>query len=92
METMQDKFMTTVRIGPKGQIVIPKEVRAMFGLEPGDSLILLADRAHQKFIWCGVQRDGQTHEDLCGGSGGSPFDTGEIFLPNICHFLHCGLL
>ena len=35
METMQDKFMTTVRIGPKGQIVIPKEVRAMFGLEPG---------------------------------------------------------
>ena len=44
METMQDKFMTTVRIGPKVQIVIPKEVRAMFGLEPGDSLILLADR------------------------------------------------
>ena len=41
MESMQDKFMTTVRIGPKGQIVIPKEVRAMFGLEPGDSLILL---------------------------------------------------
>lgn len=27
MESMQDKFMTTVRIGPKGQIVIPKEVR-----------------------------------------------------------------
>ena len=23
MESMQDKFMTTVRIGPKGQIVIP---------------------------------------------------------------------
>ena len=44
MESMQDKFMTTVRIGPKGQIVIPKEVRAMFGLAPGDSLILLADR------------------------------------------------
>lgn len=44
MQSMQDKFMTTVRIGPKGQIVIPKEVRAMFGLEPGDSLILLADR------------------------------------------------
>ena len=43
MESMQDKFMTTVRIGPKGQIVIPKEVRAMFGLAP-DSLILLADR------------------------------------------------
>ena len=48
IESMQDKFMTTVRIGPKGQIVIPKEVRAMFGLEPGDSLILLADRERGK--------------------------------------------
>ena len=34
----------TAKVGEKGQIVIPKEVRAMFGLEPGDSLILLADR------------------------------------------------
>lgn len=29
MQSMQDKFMATVRIGPKGQIVIPKEVRDM---------------------------------------------------------------
>lgn len=35
--------MSTVKLGPKGQIVIPKEVREMFGLEPGDSLLLLAD-------------------------------------------------
>ncbi len=37
-------FMSSVKIGPKGQIVIPKEARAMFGLEPGDTLVLLADK------------------------------------------------
>ena len=37
-------FMTTVRIGDKGQIVIPKEVREMFGIGPGDTLLLLADK------------------------------------------------
>ena len=34
----------TVKVGEKGQIVIPKEARAMFGLEPGDTLVLLADK------------------------------------------------
>ena len=41
---MQDKFMSCVKVGAKGQIVIPKEVREMFGIEPGDNLILLADK------------------------------------------------
>ena len=40
-----DNFIATVKIGPKGQIVIPKEVREMFGLESGDSLVLLADKS-----------------------------------------------
>lgn len=43
MDKKQDKFMSTVKVGQKGQIVIPKEVREMFGIEPGDSLILMAD-------------------------------------------------
>ena len=37
------KYMSTVKMGPKGQIVIPKEVREMFEIEPGDSLLLMAD-------------------------------------------------
>ena len=37
-------FMASVKLGPKGQIVIPAEVRELFGIAPGDTLLLLADR------------------------------------------------
>lgn len=38
------RWATTVKLGPKSQIVIPKEVRELLGLEPGDLLLLLADK------------------------------------------------
>lgn len=41
----EGRWMSMVRLGPKSQIVIPKEVRELFGLAPGDSLLLMADRA-----------------------------------------------
>ena len=37
------KYMGISKVGEKGQIVIPKEVRDIFGINPGDSLIVLAD-------------------------------------------------
>lgn len=39
-----DRYMSTLTIGAKGQIVIPKEIRDMFGLSAGDSLVILADK------------------------------------------------
>ena len=45
MAASDKKYAGAVTVGTKGQIVIPKEVRAMFGIEPGDTLILLADEA-----------------------------------------------
>ena len=38
-----NKYMGTVKVGPKGQIVIPKDVRDMFDINPGDSIVILAD-------------------------------------------------
>lgn len=40
----RDQFLSTVRVGDKGQIVIPKEVRELFEIEPGDNLLLMADK------------------------------------------------
>ena len=33
----------TVKVGEKGQIVIPKEARTVFGIQPGDTLLVLGD-------------------------------------------------
>lgn len=43
MAQSEGKFASTVRVGAKGQIVIPKQARDMFGIKPGDTLLLLAD-------------------------------------------------
>ena len=39
----QDRFIVSVKVGPKGQITIPKEARKMFDIKEGDTLIVLGD-------------------------------------------------
>ena len=41
---MKDKFIGIARVGEKGQIVIPKEARDMFDINPGDSIVVLCDK------------------------------------------------
>ena len=40
----KDKYVGICKVGEKGQIVIPKEARDMFNIEPGDSVIILCDK------------------------------------------------
>ena len=37
------KYAWTVKVGEKGQFVIPKDARDVFGINPGDTLIVLGD-------------------------------------------------
>lgn len=37
------KYAWTATVGEKGQIVIPKQAREVFGIRPGDTLLLLGD-------------------------------------------------
>ena len=37
----QQRVFGTAKVGDRGQIVIPKEAREFFGIEPGDTLLIL---------------------------------------------------
>ncbi len=45
MNAPNGRHAWTVTVGTKGQIVIPKEARDLFHIQPGDTLLLLADEA-----------------------------------------------
>ena len=40
----KNKYVGVCKVGEKGQIVIPKEIRRMFDINPGDSVIVLCDK------------------------------------------------
>ena len=41
--TPPGKYAWTATVGEKGQIVIPKQARELYGIKPGDTLLLLGD-------------------------------------------------
>lgn len=43
MKESNGKYAWTATVGEKGQIVIPKQAREIFGIRPGDTLLLLGD-------------------------------------------------
>ena len=40
----REKYVGVCKVGEKGQIVIPKEARVMFNINPGDAVIVLCDK------------------------------------------------
>lgn len=43
MSKPKGKYAWTATVGEKGQIVIPKQAREIFNINPGDTLLLLGD-------------------------------------------------
>ncbi len=43
MDLLEGKYAWMVKIGEKGQFVIPKEARELFDLQPGAEILVLGD-------------------------------------------------
>ena len=39
----KQRVFGTAKVGDRGQIVIPKDARDLYGIKPGDTLLLLGD-------------------------------------------------
>lgn len=42
-EVKENRFIVSVKVGPKGQITIPVEARKMFDIKEGDTLMVMGD-------------------------------------------------
>ena len=42
-EINNDRFIISVKVGPKGQITIPIEARQMFDIKEGDTIMVVGD-------------------------------------------------
>ena len=44
MEDNKERFIVSVKVGPKGQITIPVEARKIFDINEGDTLMVMGDK------------------------------------------------
>ncbi len=42
--TEENRFIVSVKVGPKGQITVPAEARRMFDIKEGDTLMVMGDK------------------------------------------------
>ena len=42
-EIKEDRFIVSVKVGPKGQVTIPVQARKMFDIKEGDTLMFMGD-------------------------------------------------
>ena len=40
----EERFIVSVKVGPKGQITIPSEARKMFDIKEGETLMVMGDK------------------------------------------------
>ena len=43
-QVKEERFIVSVKVGPKGQITIPIEARKMFNIVEGDTLMVMGDK------------------------------------------------
>ena len=63
-DVQQNRFITSVKVGPKGQITIPKEAREMFDIKEGETLMVLGDKDKGIAILKEYRRKGYAGEAL----------------------------
>ena len=70
------RFAATVKVGEKGQFVVPKEIREMFDIQPGDTLLLLAEPMLEKLarikVKYGLVKDGEVFSRFASKLGEGP--------------------
>lgn len=43
-DKQEERFIVSVKVGPKGQITVPVEARKMFDIKEGDTLMVMGDK------------------------------------------------